>query len=275
MAQRGEGPDFIEALARGLEVIRTFHADRPRLTLTAVAEAAGLARPTARRILLTLEELGYVRMTEGGYELTARVLELGMAYIGAQSLWELARPHMSELVAATGESSSISQLDGPDIVYMARVAVPKIIALRVEIGTRFPAAVTSQGKVLLAALAPARLDEVLAMTSRSGVRPWVSPGRSELDAALREVNARGWALADNELAPGIRSVAVPIRDGRGEVRAAMNVTVNSAETSMKVLTEQHLPHLLRAASAISSDWALWQSRPQQDLTRAAGEPSRL
>jgi IclR family pca regulon transcriptional regulator len=275
MAQRGEGPDFIEALARGLDVIRAFNADRPRLALSAVAEATGLARPTARRILLTLEELGYVRTVDGSYELTARVLELGMAYIGAQSLWDVARPHMTSLVAATGESSSISQLDGSDIVYVARVAVPKIIALRVEIGTRFPAAVTSQGKVLLAGLPSDRLDEALATPSRSGVQPWVSHTRAEIDAALREVNARGWALADNELAPGIRSVAVPIRDGRGEVRAAMNVTVNSAETSTKTLTEQYLPHLLRTASAISSDWALWQSRPQHDVPRSTPEPSRL
>jgi IclR family transcriptional regulator, pca regulon regulatory protein len=275
MAQRGEGPDFIEALARGLDVIRTFHADRPRLALSAVAEATGLARPTARRILLTLEELGYVRTVDGSYELTARVLELGMAYIGAQSLWDIARPHMTNLVGLTGESSSISQLDGSDIVYVARVAVPKIIALRVEIGTRFPAAVTSQGKVLLAGLTPERLGEALATPSRSGVQPWVTPSRGEIDTVLREVNARGWALADNELAPGIRSVAVPIRDGRGEVRAAMNVTVNSAETSTKTLTEQHLPHLLRTASAISSDWALWQSRPQHDIPRPTPEPSRL
>jgi IclR family pca regulon transcriptional regulator len=274
MAERGEGPDFIEALARGLDVIRAFHADRPRLGLSAVAEVTGLARPTARRILLTLEELGYVRSTEGGYELTPRVLDLGMAYIGAQSLWDVARPHMTELVAATGESSSISQLDGSDIVYVARVAVPKIIALRVEIGTRFPAPVTSQGKVLLAALDPDRLDRALATPSRSGVRPWVTHTRAQIDAQLREVSARGWALADNELAPGIRSVAVPLRDGRGEVRAAMNVTVNSAETSTRTLTEEHLPRLLRAASAISSDWARWLSRPRHDVPASTPEPSR-
>jgi IclR family transcriptional regulator, pca regulon regulatory protein len=270
MPQRGEGPDFIEALARGLDVIRSFGSDHPRLSLTEVAAAADLARPTARRILLTLEELGYVRSIRGGFELTPRVLELGMAYIGAQSLWQIARPHMEELVAATGESSSISQLDGSDIVYVARVAVPKIIALRVQIGTRFPAVVTSQGKVLLAALPPDRLDEVLATPSRSGVEPWVTHSRSQVTAMLREVNARGWAIADNELAPGIRSVAAPIRDGQGEVRAAMNVTVNAAETSVKTLTEQHLPHLLRAASAISSDWSLWQSRPQVDIAIASG-----
>ena len=268
MPRRGEGPDFVEALARGLDVIRAFQAGRPRLALTEVAVATGLARPTARRLLLTLEELGYVRAAGGGFELTPRVLELGMAYIGAQSLWDLARPHMEELVAHTHESSSISQLDGSDIVYTARVAVPKIIVLRVEIGTRFPAAVTSQGKVLLAALPPDRLAEALSTPSRSGVNPWVVPTRAQVEASLREVRARGWALADNELAPGIRSIAVPVKDGDGVVRAAMNVTVNAAETPISTLTGDYLPHLQRAASAIGADWALWQSRPQSVVPTA-------
>ncbi|HEY7174939.1 MAG TPA: IclR family transcriptional regulator C-terminal domain-containing protein [Micromonosporaceae bacterium] len=271
MVRRGEGPDFIEALARGLDVIRAFHADRPRMSLAEVAAATGLARPTARRILLTLAELGYVRVEDGGFALTPRVLDLGMAYVGALGLWDLARPHMQELVRQTGESSSMTQLDGADIVYVARVAVPKIIALRVEIGTRFPVVPTSQGKVLLAALSRADLDRVLATPSRSGITPRVTHSRAEIDAMLRDVRAKGWALADDELARGIRSVAVPVRDGAGDVRAAMNVTVHSAETSVKTLIEQHLPALLRAASAISADWAGWQSRPidvaQASLTR--------
>jgi IclR family pca regulon transcriptional regulator len=103
-----------------------------------------------------------VRPVAGGYELTPRVLDLGVAYIGSQNLWDLARPHLEALVARAGESSSMTQLDGSDIVYTARVAVPKIIALRVGLGTRFPAAVTSQGRVLLAALPPDRATEVLA-----------------------------------------------------------------------------------------------------------------
>src|SRR5689334_3427515 len=271
MPQRGEGPDFIEALARGLDVIRSFGADHPRLSLTEVAAATDLARPTARRILLTLEELGYVRGIGGGFELTPRVLELGMAYIGAQTLWQIARPHVEELVAATRESSSISQLDGSDIVYVARVAVPKIIALRVQIGTRFPAVVTSQGKVLLAALDPDDVPGVLALPSRSGIEPYRTYRPAEVEPMLREVRARGWALADDELAPGIRSVAVPVRDGSGAVRAAMNVTVHSAETSVRTLLERHLPPLREAASAVSADWAAWQARPQDE---AGEQPAR-
>lgn len=261
MARRGEGPDFIEALARGLDVIRAFRADRPALTLAEIAAATDLARPTARRILLTLEELGYVRNLGGLFALTPRVLDLGMAYVGSLGLWDIARPHLQELVGYTGESSSMSQLDGSDIVYVARVAVPKIIALRVEIGTRFPAVATSQGKVLLAALASDEVTRALATPSRSGITPHVRRSRTEVNAMLREVRARGWALADDELARGIRSVAVPVRDGSGEVRAAMNVTVHSAETTVKTLVEHHLPALLKTASAVSADWALWQSRP--------------
>ena len=126
------------------------------MTLSEVAVAAGLARPTARRLLLTLAELGYVRVEDGAYALTPRVLGLGTAYTSSLGLWEMARPHLEALVHQTGESSSMAQLDGSDIVYVARVAVPKIIALRVDIGTRFPAERTSQGKVLLAALPECR-----------------------------------------------------------------------------------------------------------------------
>jgi len=271
MAGRGEGPEFIEALARGLDVLRAFGADRPRMTLAEVAAASDLARPTARRILLTLTELGYVRADGNVFSLTARVLELGMAYVGGLGLWDVARQHMRDLVAITGESSSISQLDGSDIVYVARVAVPKIIALRVEVGTRFPAVVCSQGKVLLAALDQADVPDVLAIPSRSGIAPFRAYRPAEVEPMLREVRARGWALADDELAPGIRSVAVPVRDGSGAVRAAMNVTVHSAETSVRTLLERHLPPLREAASAVSADWAAWQGRPQEE---AGDQPAR-
>src|SRR3569833_1557784 len=226
------------------------------MSLSEIAAATGLARPTVRRILLTLAELGYVRPDSKGFALTPRVLELGMAYINSQTVWDLARPHMERLVAETRESTSMAQLDGSDIVYVARVAVPKIVTLAVVIGTRFPAPATSMGKVLLAALGPAERDAVLAAESRSGSTPRSRPERDELDKALREVRARGWALAGQELAPGIRSVATGVRDGDGRVVAALNVTVHAAETTVEQLTEEHLPRLLRAAADISHDWSL-------------------
>jgi IclR family transcriptional regulator, pca regulon regulatory protein len=261
MPRRDQDPDFIEAIARGLDVIRAFGPERPVMTLADVATATGLARPTARRILRTLDSLGYVRAHEGAFSLTPRVMELGMAYVQSLGLWDVARPHMERLVARTGESTSIAQLDGSDIVYVARVAVPKIIALRVSIGTRFPAAPTSLGKVLLAGLAPDELDVALAQPSRSGVRPRWQPDRRELDAVLREVRAKGWVLTDEQLALGIRSVAAPLRDGGGRVIAAMNVTVHAAETSVETLTGAYLPLLLQAAGDVSADFARHEAAP--------------
>ena len=264
---RGEtGPDFIEALARGLDVMRAFGAARPAMTLSEVATAAELARPTARRILLTLEELGYVRATGGVFTLTPRVLELGMAYIGSTSVWEIARPHLEWLVARTGESSSLAQLDGSDIVYVARVAVPKVITFAVTIGTRFPALQTSLGKVLLAELTPDELGRTLAEPSRSGITPRWNPDTDERDRVLSEVRARGWALTDEELAPGIRSIAAPVRDSATHVVAALNVSVHAAETSIETLTTQYLPLLVRTAEAISADWTLRRSRPEITVT---------
>jgi IclR family pca regulon transcriptional regulator len=254
MPREGTGPDFIEALARGLEVIAAFRRGRPVMSLADVATATGLARPTARRILLTLVELGYARPAAGGFALTPRVLELGMAYVHSMGLWDIARPHMERLVARTHESSSIAQLDGSDVVYVARVSVPKIVTLAVDIGTRFPALPTSLGKVLLAALPVDDVERVLAEPSRSGVTPRWQPSRDERDTELQQVRARGWALTDEKLAPGIRSVAAPLRDGSGRVIAALNVNAHAAETSVEKLVEEHLPLLLATADEISADF---------------------
>jgi IclR family transcriptional regulator, pca regulon regulatory protein len=262
VAGRGSGPDFVESLARGLDVLRCFDEHHRAMALAEVATATGLARPTARRLLLTLEELGYVRFADGAYELTPKVITLGTAYVASLGLWEVARPHLEALVRQTGESSSMAQLDGSDIVYVARVAVPKIVSLAVQIGTRFPALPTSLGKVQLAALTPDELERVLAEPTRSGLTPRWRPDAAERDAVLREVRARGWALTDEQLAPGIRSVAAPLRDGEGRVIAGVNVNCHAAETSVDHLLEHHLPLLLQAAGDISADFARRAALPR-------------
>jgi IclR family transcriptional regulator, pca regulon regulatory protein len=267
MPRQGTGPDFIEALARGLEVIAAFTPNRPAMSLSEVAAATELARPTARRILLTLQELGYVRSGPAGYALTPRVLELGVAYVRSMGLWDVARPHLEQLSARTAESCSIAQLDGSDIVYVARVAVPKIVGLSVQIGTRFPALQTSLGKVLLAALDPAEVDRVLAEPTRSGLVPRWQPDRAEREAELREVRARGWALTDEQLTLGIRSVAAPLRDGSGRVIAALNVNTHAAETPVEHLVGHHLPALLHTAGEIGADFARLDTVPH--ITRSA------
>lgn len=267
-------PEFIEAISRGLSVIRSFSAEYPSLTLSQVASSTDLARPTARRILMTLQELGYVRAGNGHFELTPKVLELGMSYVSAQGLWDVARPHLEDLVATTGESSSMSQLDGPDIVYMARVAVPKLINLRVDIGTRFPSPPTSQGKVMLADLDRRDVLERLSVPSKSHVIPAVQWDQSSFLAELDTVRAQGWALADEELGRGIRSIAVPVRDDDGAVLAAMNTTVHVAEISVDKLVGELLPHLQEAALAVSDDWSRWRSLPSQTTEAEAPTPER-
>lgn len=266
MARPGAGGrDFVEALARGIDVLTSFSSTRVQMSVSDVADQTGLARPTVRRLLLTLESLGYVRSIDGYYALTSKVLDIGTAVIAAQDSWDLAQPYMRDLVQFTQESSSMAVLDGSDIVYTARVAVPKIIALRVTIGTRFPATAASMGKVLLADLDAAELDMALATPSLSNVMPRVTPSRAELDSHLDEVRSRGWALADEILSLGVRSVAAPVYGADGRVVAALNVTVHAAETSVERLTGELLPRLLETASAITAEWQNLGKLPYEEI----------
>jgi IclR family transcriptional regulator, pca regulon regulatory protein len=266
---RTSSSDYVEALARGLAVIKAFTPTATAMSVSDLAARTSLPRPTARRLLLTLEQLGYVRSNKGSYTLTTKVLELGTTYIAALGIWELARPHLEALVTKTGESSSMSQLDGSDIVYMARVPVPKIIALSVHIGTRFPATATSMGQVLLADVPRAELKRVLSIPSQSGVIPRVTPTRAELDRILAEVRKQGWALSDERLSLGIRSIAAPVKDAAGTTVAAVNVTVHASETSVRDLKRRHLPLLLDTAQNITREWANLSRLPVPDpLARA-------
>jgi IclR family pca regulon transcriptional regulator len=223
--------------------------------LSEVARATGLPRPTARRILITLEVLGYVRVRDGRFTLTPRVLDLGYAYVSSFGLWDVARPHLTTLVAQTDESSSLAQLDGQDIVYVARVAVPKIMTITVAVGSRLPAAVTSMGRVLLAELPPDELEAWLAEETREPRADRAPVDTARLRAVLDQVRGEGWALVDEELAPGIRSVATAVRDHDEAVVAAANVCVNAAQVSVERLVGEFLPLLLTTAQAITEDFS--------------------
>ena len=191
MAGRGTGPDFVEALARGLDVLACFDDRHPRMSLTEIAEATGLARPTARRLLLTLAESGSVCQTDGAFTLTPKVLRLGLAYVGSLGLWDVARPHLAELVGQTGESSSMAQLDGSDIVDVARVSVPKIITLRGRHRHPVPGPADVPGQGAAAALDGATLTATLAEPSRSVSRvfgfssPKLSSAKSKIHMTTR------------------------------------------------------------------------------------------
>jgi IclR family pca regulon transcriptional regulator len=246
------GDAFVQSLDRGLAVIRSFDADAPRQTLSEVATATGLTRATARRFLLTLVDLGYIRSDGKEFALSPKTLDLGYAYLSGLSLPELARPHLDSLSRSVGESTSVSILDGDDIVYVARVAARRITSVRIMIGTRFPAHATSMGRVLLAAMPPAELDSYLERLHASRFTAATVVDHDELRKAVARAREQGWALVDQELEIGLRSVAAPIlKDGR--VIAAINVATTSSTTSLDAIRDRIVPELVLAARLISAD----------------------
>jgi len=246
--------DFVQSLARGLAVIRALDGRRP-LTLSEVARASELSRAAARRFLLTLEQLGYVRQSGGRFELTPRVLELGFSYLSALGLPELAQPHLEELVEHVHESSSISVLDGATIVYVARVPTRRIMAVVISVGTRLPAYATSMGRVLLAALEPEALAAVLERIELEPLAHDTIATRAQLEEELDRVRSQGHAIVDQELESGLRSVAAPIRDRGGATIAAINVAVQAARVSVEEIRGSLLEPLLATAAAIERDLA--------------------
>ena len=250
-AQEPSG-EFVQSLARGLAIIRVFSGQQPALTLTDVADAAGLSRATARRFLLTLEQLGYVRTDGKLFSLTPRILELGYSYLSSLGLPDIITPHLEMLANDVKESASAAVLDGTDIVYVARVAGRKIMRVQITIGTRFPAYATSMGRVLLAALPAAEARAVLLSSTREALTPHTKTDVDDIMAALKVVRETGYALVDQELELGLRSLAVGITDARGNVVAAINVST-SAGTPLAETTALVLEPLQQAAAAITRD----------------------
>lgn len=250
---RARGADFVQSLERGLAVIRAFGADRPSLTLSEVARATGLTRAATRRFLLTLVELGYVRNDGREFWLRPRVLELGYAYLSSLSLADIAQPHMEEFVASVHESSSISVLDDDDIVYLVRVPAKRILTVAISVGTRFPAYCTSMGRVLLAFRKPDEIEAYLGRVNFEARTPQTVVDHQELREILHGVAMSGYAVVDQELERGLRSLAVPIRDRNREVIAAMNVSVDALRVSHEDLESDFLPRLQATAARIDAD----------------------
>jgi len=254
----GASPSSLQSLTRGLAVIRCFDAQAPSLTLSEVAERASLPRATARRILLTLVDLGYVRADGRAFRLGPGVLELGYHYLASLGLPDLALPALDALAQSLGESTSASVLDGEEIVYIARVPTRRILNLSISVGTRYPAARTAMGRVLLAALD----EETLS------ARADVAADPSLLDD-LRVVREQGWAVADQLLEAGLLSIAVPLHRADGAVVAAINTSTTTATTDVRTLIERHLPALQTTAHDLEA--ALRSLSPQQ--LPAVGEHS--
>lgn len=253
-------PDYVQSLARGLAVIRAFDAGHPRRTLSEVAKATELTRATARRFLLTLVELGYVRTDGSLFWLTPRVLELGYSYLSALGLPEVAGPHLEALADQVHESTSVSILDGEDIVYIARVPVSRIMTVSITIGTRFPAFGTSMGRVLLAGLPGSAFEKYLAEVTLTPLTDRTVLTADRLREEVRKTREAGYCLVDQELEEGLRSMAAPIRDHTGTVCAAVNISTHAARYTADSIRSDLLPPLLATAAAISTDLARVQNR---------------
>lgn len=261
MTDAADAPDtqgFVQSLARGLSVIAAFGAERPRMSLSEVARESGLSRATARRFLMTLVALGYVRVDGREFALTPRVLELGYSYLSALSLPEVAQPHLEALSAEVGESSSASVLAGDEIVYVARVPVRRIMSISITIGTRFPAWATSMGRVLLAGLPEAEREAAIGRISWQAFTSRTISDPDELRRELARVAEQGHAQVDGELEAGLRSLSVPVRD-RGAVVAAINVSSAVADPSQPV-ADGVLDALHRTSAAIQHDLELLPAR---------------
>lgn len=245
------GDSYVQSFARGLSVIRSFGTDTPRMTLSEVAARAGLTRAGARRILLTLENLGYVKSDEKKFSLTAKILDLGYAYLSTAPFWIPAEPVMEQLVADVHESSSISVLDGTEIVYVLRVPTSKIMTVNLGPGSRLPAYATSMGRVLLGGLNNLQMKAALAASPIKQHTKYTVTDAKKLATIIETDRQRGWTYVNQELEEGVRSIAVPLKDRTGKIIAAMNISGQANRNTEKMLTVDFLPKLQQAAEKIN------------------------
>lgn len=250
-ADSNDDRDFVNSLARGLEVIRAFSRARPRMTLSEVAAETDLPRAAVRRFLLTLVSEGYVASDGKYFELRPKVLELGYSVISSMSIVELAQPVMAEVSGKLNESCSVAVLDGDDIVYVARRSAKRVVNIAATIGGRLPAYVTAMGRVLLSGLPDAELEAYLARLRPAKRNTATLTSRVKLREAILAARRQGWAIVDQELEPGLVTIAVPLQDRAGRTTAALAVGAPSGRVDATIMRERFLPVMREAAEAVA------------------------
>lgn len=245
--------DFVTALASGLEVIMAFDDSHPRMTLSEVAARTGMNRAKARRFLLTLHALGYVRKQQRYFELAPKVLQLGYSFLSANNYRSVIQQYLEDITAQCGESSSLGILDGDEVIYVARSAAPhRLMSISLSVGTRLPAAHTSMGRVLLAQLSESALDAYLSRIVLERHTDKTITDKEYLKKCINKVRQQGYAISDQELDPGLRSLAVPAFDMNGKLLGAINISTNAARVDMETLLKQYLPLLQEKGRLIRS-----------------------
>lgn len=244
-------PGFVKSFARGLSVIKVFGQQQAPLTITEVAECAGLTRAGARRLLLTLQELGYVKLHGRHFSLTPRLTELGGAYRAADPLWEIAERQLQSLVDEVNETASAGVLDDLHLVYVLRLRTIRPLHLDLRPGSRLPAHVSSLGRVLLADLHPRQLERYFQRATFERYTPLTITQPAKLRAVIESVQAGGYAVVTGEIDEGICGIAVPLRDQTGKARAAIGVSMVRSPT-LEVDITRIVPRLQAAAMSISA-----------------------
>jgi len=243
-------PDFVLSLARGLTVVEAFAGRPDGATVADLANATGLSRAAVRRLLITLETLGYATHAGPVYRLSTRVLRLGFSFLSSYSLATLASPLLEELSSSLHESCSLSVLEGDEILYVARSAAKRVMSVGLSLGSRLPAYCTSMGRVLLAALPDEELDAYLKRVALKTHTPRTIVNRAALGAEIRRVRRQKFSIVDEELELGLRALAVPIVTRTGRTVAAMNTGVHASRVSRKELMDRFLPALQRSAALL-------------------------
>jgi IclR family pca regulon transcriptional regulator len=243
--------DFVSALASGLEVILAFDEANPRMTLSEVAARTGMNRARARRFLLTLHALGYVRKQQRDFELAPKVLQLGYSFLSANSYRSVIQQYLEDITQESGESSSLGVLDGDDVIYVARSAAKhRLMAISLSVGTRLPAAHTSMGRVLLAQLSDSDLEAYLERVELEAHTDKSITDKAQLRDVIHQTRQQGYCIVDQEMDPGLRSLAVPAFDANDKLLGAINISTNAARIGSATLTETFLPLLQDRARSI-------------------------
>lgn len=245
--------NHIQGLERGLAVLQAFDADRPNPTTTELATATDLSRPVVRRILLTLQRLGYVAASNGRWTLTPRVLSIGQHYTTTHALTELAQPHLMRLAERTSESATLATLDGNEVVYIARVPVRRVLSVTVSPGTRAPAHATSLGRVLLAWEPEERIERVIAESGLPPLTPYTVTDPARFREILATVRDQGWSMVISEREEGLISLSAPIRDHRDRVVAAVASSTSTGRATPEGLREDVVPLLIDTAQRIGAE----------------------
>lgn len=245
------GDAYVQSFARGLEVIRSFSATSPRQTLTEVAGRTGLTRAGARRILLTLQTLGYVESDGKQFALTPRILDLGFAYLSSMPMWNIAEPVMEALVEEVKESCSAGVLEGTDIMYVLRVSTRKIMRNSLGVGSRLPAYCTSIGRMLLAGLPDEEVVALLEASPREARTRHTLTDVHALLAKVQQARRQGWCMVNQELEEGLVSMAAPVVNRAGRTIAALNISGQVNRTAPRQMQETMLPALRAAAAEVS------------------------